>query len=171
MAKNIYTDFNFNDQDLLNVLTGIIFANSAVIGTDSVRTAIGKLQGQLTSGSGITYYYVPSIISQQITSTTDVAITSMTATPIAGTYLCLFNTTGLSGANNSIASISFYKNAAIINDSVRHTTAHSANEAQSYQTSTVVTMNGTDILTARAKVSSGTIQFDQRNLVLIRFGA
>ena len=37
--------------DLVNVLTGLPSVNAPVIDTDSVRTAIGKLQSQIASGA------------------------------------------------------------------------------------------------------------------------
>ena len=47
MSRLFDTDINMDGQDILNVLTGIVFVDSSVLATDSIRTAIGKLQGEI----------------------------------------------------------------------------------------------------------------------------
>ena len=47
MAKKFQTDINMDGLDIINAITGLTLVNDSVIATDTIKQAIGKLQGQI----------------------------------------------------------------------------------------------------------------------------
>lgn len=93
--------------DLKNPLVFIgEVANGAVAGAPLKVDTAGKLS------SGISFTEVSATANVTTTSATDVLMTTMTATPAAGTYLVLFSTWCIHSNGNATISVSFYNNGA-----------------------------------------------------------
>ena len=124
---------NFATTVLSTVLTGISFAtSSAVLATDTILVALGKLQAQITTlfnrtitaGYGLTgggnltadRTLAVSLTSSEVsatnnittTSATNVLMTGMTLTPAAGSYLVLFSASVFDGNDDSTITTSIY---------------------------------------------------------------
>lgn len=138
-------------------------------------------QGRITSAANT--LIVPSIINTSAvatvdattTSTTDVLITSMTITPVAGTYLVLFSTSLDSNSNNAIITVSIYMGGTLIAESARRAQPQiqggvtpSLNMTVPIGTETITTVNGSQAIEARWKISAGTATAHQRTLLAHR---
>lgn len=169
MSLPHYTDLDLKDNDILNALTGIVATSGTVLGTDSIRTAISKLMGAIATG--LLNYNVVANTVYSTTSLTDVLLTGMSVTPVAGTYLVLFDANIALTTNNSIASFTFYKNAVAVPDTLRNVQASGGSWVGTADIGTVVSLNGTDVLTVQNKITSGTLTVNGRSLALLRLGA
>lgn len=126
----------------------------------------------------------PPIISTQITSTTnatttsgtDVLMTSMTTTPIAGTYFVMFSGVVQQNAAGNSATISIYVNGVQDTASIRDFAPFdggtlSAGSASCVATTQgVYTVDGVSAIAIEWHVSGGTGTVFQRNLTLLRIG-
>ena len=169
LKQKIFVDLDMNDQDIFNALTGIVFTNDAVVATDSIRTAIGKLAGSVAFG--LFNYNIQSSSPFITTSPADSVITSMTITPISGNYVVLYSGSCLLSTNNSICTTSIYKNAAASTDSIRTIQAAGGGWVGVAAAQSVISMNGTDLLTIQTKISTGQLTVTGRSLILLRIGA
>jgi hypothetical protein len=113
---------------------------------------------------------VNAVDAPTTTSTTDVAIGSLTITPGAGTYFAI-STVSWSGSTSSLnGTFSFYANAVQVTNSERpvRVTAGGANMTTSL--SEVITVTAGQAIDVRWRVSTGTGTLGNRNLILVKVG-
>lgn len=162
------------------VLTGLSLASTAaVVAADSILVAIGKLQAQLNLLLNPATTIVTATGNTTTTSTTDVAIDSMSITPPAGTYQVWFTTTltsNTSGANffTSIYSGGVQATGSQLQSRPRVNASGglggNANLDLSCPVCNIaeVTVNGSQAIEARWRVSAGTATSLQRSMMIQR---
>jgi hypothetical protein len=138
-------------------------------------TAGAPLSASTTNGlaSGVSNTEVNSTTAATTTSTTDVLMTGMTITPVAGTYLVFFScwVTNTVGLSNVV--ISIYVGATQKADSLRQCEPGSSGLTSGSQnmclaTNGVVTVNGSQAITIQWHVQSGTGTVTNRTLNILR---
>jgi hypothetical protein len=139
-----------------------------VSGTQNGTWSIWSLETEVASG--ISNVNVTSTTGFPITSTTDVIVTDMTLTPIAGTYLLIFNSSNSSTNNNALNYVSLYKDAVQIAGSERVTQSVASNFVFQTSTTAVTTFNGVQQLRLYGRVSTGTFTINARTLIALRLG-
>ena len=98
-------------------------------------------------------------------------VTSMTATPSAGTYVVWYN--GLSAMSSGYKThyYAIFKNGTIIANSERYQDSACATAGMIDSTITDVQVNGTDVVDVRVYLDTGTaLSVTNRSLILIRIG-
>lgn len=123
------------------------------------------------TATGIVSYNAISSTAFNTTSTTDVLITGASLTPQAGTYAVWFNSTNSNTTNNSVNTITLYKAGSAITDSPRTFQTGSSNMTFLIATQTIINVNGSELVEAYAKTTTGTFTINGRSLLLIRLGA
>lgn len=139
-----------------------------VSGTQNGTWSIWSLETEVASG--ISNVNVTSTTAFPITSATDVQVTDMTLTPIAGTYLLIFNSSNSSTSNNAMNYVSLYKDAVQIAGSERVTQSVASNFVFQTSTTAVTSFNGIEQLRLYARVSTGTFTINARTLIALRLG-
>lgn len=109
------------------------------------------------------------------TSATDVAMSGMSITPGAGTYIALFSCTMTSNTNNADITCTIYANGVAQTDSVRVVTPQfqggvtpSLNVRAQMQTQAMVTVADGQSIQIQWRRSAGTAATSARNLILMR---
>jgi hypothetical protein len=120
--------------------------------------------------SGIINYKVTSQILFSSSVTTDTLITGMSVTPQAGTYGVWFNANSTIVQNNQRLRISVYKDNMQLADSERTCQGTASNFDTIPTTMTVVQVNGSEVISARARVTGGSFSITGRTLILVRLG-
>jgi len=117
------------------------------------------------------------IINYKVTATASFApgtaltpITSMTVTPLQGTYAIWFNCSASIVTNNVQTSAFIYNGATQVTDSARLVQNSVATFNTIISTQTISTFNGTDACTAQTSRTGGTLTMTGRSLILIRLG-
>lgn len=129
-----------------------------------------NLVGSITSQ----FYEVTDTNNATTTSGTDALLTTMTVTPVAGTYLCIFSTSIDNNAAGMAVSVSYYiggtqKGASLVKSSVFDGGALSAGDARGViSLTTIATVNGSQAVEIRWSTSSGTATCGSRTLDLVR---
>jgi hypothetical protein len=119
----------------------------------------------------VVYTYLTSTTTATTTSSTYVTLTSMTATPVAGTYKVSFS--GVFETTASNIYITICKNGVSIADSVRYLSGAGVGTIYlEIHTQTVVTANGTDVIDIRwnNNADAGTVTCTNRNCILLKIG-
>lgn len=175
------------------VLTGISFASStAILATDTILIAMGKLQAQITTlfsrninnGYGITgggnlaadrtlAVSLSAIEDKNSTafvtsSATDVAITGLSETPAAGTYLVMSCIDGTFDTNNRVSTISLYIGSTQVTSSERSTSHFDQTRQMPNGTQGILTVNGSQEITTRVRVSGGQLTSANKSMILVR---
>ena len=140
--------------------------------------ANGTAAGTWSSRSRFEPYYdeVSATATQIITSATDVAVTSMTLTPPAGTYRVMFDSSVTMATAAATFGCVIYVGGTINNNSQRNYTAINVNVGTvtpgrfGITSSNTVTVNGSQAIEVRAKRSAGNATIDVRTLSIIRVG-
>lgn len=153
------------------VASAIPFDNSTngFIATD-VQAAIEESRFNLQDSE------ITATATATTSSSTDAVLTTMTVTPIAGTYMVWFNGDFSIANAGSVISISLYVDAAQQAATLRKLSYFdggtlSATSARGVgATQMVVTLNGTQVLTLKWSISSGTGTAAARSLMLLRVG-
>jgi hypothetical protein len=111
------------------------------------------------------------------TSTTYTNITGMTLTPPAGTYLVIFsgNTSATEGGNGETGTFQLALAGTQVTDSRMTVTDVYAlvgtnNSAGGNTLCSLITVNGSQAITAQFAAQAGTIQVNERNLIAILVG-
>lgn len=148
------------------VASSVPFDNSTngFTATD-VQTAIEEIRPNATE--------VSATSDTTTTSSTDVLMTTMTLTPVAGKYFVSFSTTVDHSAQSVDVVVSIYVGGSLKTDSVRSVVPRfngiGANSlSPSVCTNGIVTVNGTQAIEIRWKVASGTGTAHQRTLDIIK---
>lgn len=178
-ASRIYTlpDAGANANIVLNTAGPLTVTNTATTGQVLTATGTNTATWQTASGGGggaVAYYIVNSTVTTSTNSLSFVAMTAMTITPPAGTYLVTFNG-ACSGDNvNGLTyQYALYLDATVISTTVRDFGKASGSPANDFRTSCdtvgVVSVSGTNIITVQWKsVVSGMFYAYQRSLVLLK---
>lgn len=150
-----------------------------------VNIFLGEVASGLTTGaplsvsstgkiaSGISFTEVSDTANVTTTSATDVVMTTMTNTPIAGTYLVNFSTWCIHSNGNATISISLY-----FNGSQKTSTAMTVipfvgalsaiTQDIPVSINTIVAANGTNPIAIEWHTSTGTATCHQRTMDLVR---
>lgn len=142
---------------------------AAVVGSPLSSDA----NGQLVSGTSNSETVGTSTITT--TSATDVLITGMTATPVAGTYIVWFVTTLQHITNNANIFVSIYAGGVQASGSEMEATPQiqggvtpSLNMRVPIATVNTVAVNGSQAIEARWRTSAGTATATTRTLQILR---
>jgi len=146
-------------------------SNDQVLISDS-STSVGLRWGSLLAS--LQHDIITLTSSWSTTSTSFTTVNGMTSTPVSGTYLIIFS--GNLSSTNSITrpQYTIYNNSSEISHTRRDYqplsfSFNSTNRTSAY-THTIISLNGSDTISIRARrvVSSGSISFDERSLILIK---
>lgn len=149
----------------------VAFIGQKILGATVGAPLSADANGLLVSG--ISKTEVSATADATTTSTTDVLMTSMTITPVAGTYLAIFSGT-VDHSNQNVAVVtSLYVGGVLKTDSVRgpipRTNAVGAvTMSPSVAITGIVTVNGAQAIEVRWKTSAGTATVHQRTLSIFR---
>ena len=119
--------------------------------------------------------YVSSTGTQNTTSSTPVVITSMTLTPVAGTYYVVYSGVTKISVNNRTSTYQMAKNGTIIASTITNINSMLANEESVITFSSIIVCNGTDIITVMFNANGASTPFltasNQKSLFALRLGA
>lgn len=125
---------------------------------------------EIAQAAGIANVQASSDVAFTTSSTTDVPVTGMTLTPPSGLYYFSFSSYNSSTQNNSLSSVTAYKNGTPISATLRTAQSTASNFVFLLQTQGVVSLNGVDEISIRAKVTLGSLTISGRNIILLRLG-
>lgn len=164
---------NFASTVRATVLTGLSLATGTVISaTDTILSALGKLQNQITNFLNQTYSAYSTTLFQT-GSNSYVDITSFSVTPSrAGTYnLSTVLTVSVNNGQDRRTTAKFFKNGVAIGGEIFVDTTHNGVNRTVVLLEDNVTFNGTtDSVTVRVKVSASTLSVRNRKLIASRKG-
>jgi hypothetical protein len=120
----------------------------------------------------------PTLTSSEATATSSTTTTSssyaamsgMTLTPGAGTYLCLFSTSLSSSASNAEINVSLYANGSQIAATESKASLFKSGDIVDMATNKVVTVAAGQAIDIRWKTASGTATAYARVLTLVKIG-
>jgi hypothetical protein len=141
----------------------------SILAATDVESAIKEIAS--TIASGIQNHNVISSTTFTTSSATMVAVTGMTVTPASGTWAAWINTSIKISVNNALAKTQIFKDGVAVADSLRDTTASGGNMDTMLSTMSVISVNGSQAIDMRAAVSSGSLEVQERTLLLIRLGS
>lgn len=127
----------------------------------------------ITSGSatGVVSYVVASNTLFSTSSTTDEIITGFTTTPVPGRYSLYFSSDVIISQNNRISQCVAFIDGVASPNTRRTAQGVSSNFDAALATIGEVTVNGSQAIDIRVNVSSGSLDVNQRSLILIRLGS
>lgn len=139
----------------------------ATVGSPLSTDANGKL------ASGIANSEFTATATTTTTSASDAIINSMTATPVAGTYLVLFSAWFSHSAAGATINVSIYSGGSQKTDSVRTVIPNGGGVGYTAQdiplsTQGIVTVNGSQVVSIEWNTSASTATCHQRTMNLIR---
>jgi hypothetical protein len=148
-----------------------LFNGQYVFGVTSGAPLSTNANGGLVSG--ITNSEVSATSAATTTSTTDVLMTTMTITPVAGTYLVVFSGWFTQSAGGDQIIFSIYVGGTQKADSIRNiqpfsSSAFGANQNTAAATNGIVTVNGSQAIAIEWHVSAGTGTVTNRTLDIVR---
>lgn len=135
-----------------------------------VQSAIEESSTHLTTAE------ITSVTPVTTTSGTDALLTSMTVTPVAGTYLVLFGTDLNSNAAGATITFSYYVGGSQIAASQRKIIPFDGGALSSLAArgmgslQSLITVNGSQAIEVRWSMSSGTATAANRSLITLRVG-
>ena len=121
--------------------------------------------------NGVVTYNITSNTAFTTSSTTDIIITSLTLTPIAGTYAIWYNASTFYTTTPKTHWWNIYKNGVKITDTERsQDTAHSSQNMVD-TTMTIAQFDGTNTCDVRVRCdNTGSLTINSRSLLMIRLG-
>ena len=128
--------------------------------------------GNLVAG-GLSETEVSATGSITTASATFAVMTTMTITPAAGTYLCMFSTTVQHTVREQITEVAIYNNAVQIAHSLRDPGADDQNDPVHHcvHTQALTTVSGSQAIDVRwRRLSGGTSTVLERSLIILRVG-
>ena len=139
----------------------------------SNATADGVWQFSEVSGAatGITSYVVTADTVFTTSSSTDVIITSFETTPVSGRYSVAFSADIEISQNNRIAQTVICVGGVAVENTRREVQGVSSNFNSIMQTIGEVACNGSELVQVHVNISSGSLDINQRSLILIRLGS
>lgn len=156
----------------MSVFNPAIFIGEAVPGSVSGAPLAVDSNGLLVSG--LTTQVVTDTANTTTTSGSDVLLTSMTLTPVAGTYMVIFNTSVTDAAAGSAVSFSLYiggvqDSGSLVKVAPFDGGTLSATSARSTAACIAVeTVNGSQSIAVQWSTSSGTPTCGPRRMILLR---
>lgn len=150
------------------------FFRTSTLYTNTPKAILASIDGLLIPNivpSPVVNYKITSGITFTTLSNTDVLITGMTVTPQSGNYAVWFSSDLNIVQNNALVNTSIYKAGVQISDSERTNQGSSSNFQTQAQTITTVSVDGTEQISVRVRVSKGQLDVNGRTLLLIRLGA
>lgn len=194
VASGTYTKVSVDVNGLITSLSNLLSTDIPNITESQVTNLVSDLAGKqslLVSGTNIKTINSQSILgsgnlainaSAQLvgvaetnittTSTSDVLMTGMTITPTSGTYLVLASCTSNNSGNNTNF-ISVYSGGVQVSgtqQSILRTNNNLANARLQYVSNCQVTVNGSQAIDMRWRVSTGTGTCYSRYLTIIKVG-
>lgn len=149
-----------------------LFSGEQSFGTTAGAPLSTDTNNQLISG--ISNVEVSAIGDATTTSNTPALLTSMTTTPVAGTYLAWFSSSTQSNGTNCVQTFAMYVGGTIKSDSSRTIqpydggTFAAATATGAVAIQGVVTVNGSQAIEIRWSTAGGTATCHQRTLSLLR---
>lgn len=188
-----------NEVAVISGLSGVMNFQDSIqtsqITLTQLRTAINNTFNNSTNGFVSTnvqaaieearntnpYSYVTSTTAVSTSSTTYTTVTGMSITPVAGTYLVIFNTRATTTGASAQAEFALFNAGTRVTESTREVSCNiqllglitiSLNTIGTSGTSVaVITVNGSQAIDTRFRsVNGGSITFTERNLTLLRIG-
>lgn len=151
----------------------VAFIGQAVLGATAgapLSTDVNNLLVSSHSNSNVT-----ATVAATTTSATDVLITSMTLTPVAGTYIAWFHTTLQSNSNNANITVSLWSGVTqvtgtemVATPQIQGGVTPSLNMRVPVGTVCTTTVNGSQAIEARYRTSAGTATAGTRILQILR---
>ena len=162
---------NITAQATTNGLTAINYTDTG-IPTTNAGAPLSINSSQLIV-PGITNTEVSATSAATTTSTTDVLMTTMTITPVAGTYLVVFSGWFTQSAGGDQIIFSIYVGGTQKADSIRNIQPFSGstlgvNQNTAAATNGIVTVNGSQAIAIEWHVSAGTGTVTNRTLDIVR---
>jgi hypothetical protein len=138
------------------------------IGSSVVASQNGSVADITITASGSV---PPSFVAEATndittTSTSDILATSMTLTPPAGTYLVFFTTSAENDASNGSTFINIYSGGTIVSASEREREHNRADDSSGLSATARVTVNGSQAIEGRWRVSTDTGTLHERTLAI-----
>jgi len=155
------TLFTLNPNDLARL---VLTSDGSVAGV-WIQTVISA------SATGILSYSVGSDTLFSTSSTTDVVITGMTVTPVSGRYQCLYSSDIIITSNNRISQVVFYADGVAVERSRRRAQGTGSNYRASHNMVSEITVNGSQAIDVRVNIDSGSVDINQRRMILARLGS
>lgn len=156
---------------IADVKNPVMFIGEAVLGDTPGAPLSTDANSQLISG--ISNTEVSATADATTASTTDVVMTGMTITPVAGNYLVNFSTCVDHSAQSVAVVVSLYSGGTRKLDTVRSPVPRFNGVGANTLTpclsiNSVVTVNGSQAIAIEWKVASGTGTVHQRTLNIVR---
>lgn len=156
----------------MGIIRNALFIGKGVLGAVAGAPLSADANGTLVSG--ISNIEVSATSNATTSSGTDALMTSMTSTPVAGTYLVWFSCDLNSPTGGAVVSVSYYIGGSQKADSLRKImpfaggTLTAGNQRVAVAINGVVTVNGSQAVEVRWSTSSGTITAAARTMNLLR---
>ena len=145
--------------------------NSLILQDNSTsRGVFSPFTVEIAQAAGILNYNLQSQISFATSSNTDTPITSFSLTPTSGEYYISYNASNVTSNNNTEATISLYKNETQILGTERTARGTASNFIMLLSTQGVASFNGTDVLSIRVRVTTGSLIVGNRSVIMLRLG-
>ena len=152
----------------LNNVTTSFPSSQGAASTVLTNDGSGNLSWGSVSATSLTNNVVTAAGTITTTSTSDVAVTSMTLTPAAGTYLVFFTSDlSLSVAGGTVYTSVYFNGTQQTNSMQTYVNASTGNRFSCNNQAKVVA-DGTHAITIDWKVSSGTATMGNRSMILLR---
>lgn len=154
------------------LLTTLINGDIGVVTLESNPDPAGTWIVSIISSSakGITSFSIGSSTTFTTTSATDVLVTGMSVTPDTGRYGLWFSADTEIAQNNKLAEVVIYINGSVVERTRRVVQGVSSNFKSALITIAEVSVNGSEQLDVRVNISGGSLDVNQRRLLLIRLG-
>jgi hypothetical protein len=153
-AFNVFPNFNAH---------AVLLDNSTAAGIWGIDSS------GIGAASGIINYKVTATAAFS-PGTALTPVTSMTVTPLPGTYAIWFNSSAQIVTNNIQTSIFIYNGASVVADATRLVQNSVSTFNTILSTQTTATFNGSTACTVQTSRTGGTMTMTGRSLILIRLG-
>lgn len=156
----------------MSVFNPAIFIGEAVPGATAGAPLSADSSGNLASG--ISHTEVTATASATAATGADALMTSMTVTPVSGTYITMFDADLNSGTSGAVVSVSIYVGGSQIAASLRKVmpfaggTLTAGSQRVAIATHSTVTVNGSQAIEVRWSTSSGAPTTAARTLTILR---
>lgn len=155
------------------VLAEVITTGIATLYLTTNFTAAGTWQAAVVNGAatGILSYSVGSDTTFSTSSTTDILVTDISVTPVSGRYQVLFSADINIAKNKKLNECVFYKGGVAVSRSRRTVQGVGRNFRTSQNLLAEITVNGSEAIDVRTNINAGSVDINQRRMILIRLGS
>jgi hypothetical protein len=161
-------------QDSSGTLQATILPKTAVraflAGNTSAAGTWAIWQNHYGSMSGVVYSNINDITPFTTSSSTDTVVTSLSTTPLTGTYMVSVSAAWQNSDATAVMTASIYNNGTAVPDSVRAYQSFGAGKSGGLYTQVITTVDGLKALDLRVSTTAGTITINQRNMHVLRVG-